>query len=126
LAKPDLDAVLHGTLLGEGVLNAELAILLADERGHYVAVNEFVCDLTGYTRNQLTRLRAGQLGADEESRGIYEKLVIRKKLQGRKLVRRKDGLVLPCRYWGIPTTVARLPYFVLLLWPTGAPQPAEG
>jgi PAS domain S-box-containing protein len=125
MAQPDLDAVLHGTLLGEGTNNAGVAVLLADEHGQYVAANTFVCELTGYTRGQIVRFRAGELSADDSSRGIYEKLMARKKMQGRKLVRCRDGSIVPCRYWGIPTTVASLPYFLLLLWATGAPLPAE-
>jgi PAS domain S-box-containing protein len=121
---PDLNRVVHGTLLGEGSLGAELAMLLADERGYYVAVNDDACELTGYSRSALVSLRAGELAADEASRGIYDKLMSRQKLRGRKLVRRADGLVVQCRYWGIPTTVGRLPYFIVLLWPTDEPREA--
>jgi PAS domain S-box-containing protein len=122
----DLDRVLHGTLFGEGVTNADVAAFLADERGNYVAVNEEACRLTGYTRARLTRFRAGELGADEASRHIYERLTTGKKLQGQKRIRREDGTVVTCRYWGIPTTVARLPYFLLFLWANGtAASPAS-
>ena len=41
-----------------------------------------------------------------------------RKLRGRKQVRRKDGSVVDCRYWALRTTVAKLPYFILLLWLT--------
>ena len=117
----DLDAVLHGTLLGDGMNNAEVGALLADERGQYIAANNLVCELTGYSRKQLTGFRAGQLAADAASRGIYEKLMSRTKMRGRKLVRCKNGLVVPCRYLGIPTRVAHLPYVLLLLWATAEP-----
>jgi PAS domain S-box-containing protein len=120
--EPDLDRVIQGTLLGDGALAAEVAMLLADERGFYVAVNDDACELTGYARAALVSFRAGELAADEASRAIYDKLMNRRKLRGRKLVRRADGRVVQCRYWGIPTTVARLPYFVVLLWPVGEPQ----
>jgi PAS domain S-box-containing protein len=119
---PDLDRVVHATLLGEGAAAAEVAMLLADERGYYVAVNDDACELTGYARSKLVSFRAGELAADEASRAIYERLMSREKLQGRKLVRRADGLVVRCRYWGIPTTVGQLPYFVVLLWPTEEPR----
>ncbi len=113
----DLKRVMHGTLLGEAMLEAEVASLVADERGYYVAASDYAAELTGYSRDHLTQLRAGELAADDESRRIYEHLASRKKLQGRKNIRRKDGAILHCRYWGIPTTVGRLPYYVLLLWP---------
>jgi PAS domain S-box-containing protein len=114
----DLERVLHGTLFGEGVTNADVAAFLADDRGNYVAVNEEACRLTGYSRERLIRFRAGELAADEASKRIYERLTKGRKLQGRKLVRRQDGTVVHCRYWGVPTTVARLPYFLLFLWST--------
>jgi PAS domain S-box-containing protein len=95
---PDLDRVIHGTLLGEAALAAEVAVLLADERGFYVAVNDDACELTGYARTTLVSFRAGELAADEASRAIYDKLMNREKLRGRKLVRRADGRVVQCRY----------------------------
>jgi PAS domain S-box-containing protein len=112
----DLDRVLHGTLLGDAANNAEVAMLLADERGFYVAVNDAASTLTGYSRVELTKFRAGELSADERSAHIYQRLLSRKNSHGRKHVRRKDGSVVHCRYWGIPTNVAKMPYFLLLLW----------
>lgn len=97
--------------------NAEVAALLADDRGYYIAVNDRACALTGYGREELTGFRAGELGADDASRRIYENLTRRRKLQGRKNVRCCDGDVVACRYWALPTTVSQLPYFVVLLWP---------
>lgn len=115
----DLDAVLHATLLGDALQNVAIAALVADERGQYIAVNEAACSLTGYSRTALTRFRAGELAADERSRKIYQDVMRGRRLRGRKLVRRKDGGLVDCRYWGMPTTVARLPYFLLLLWQSG-------
>lgn len=116
----DLERVVQGTLFGEGLLNAALAALLADDRGEYIAVNDAALTLTGYDRPHLTGLRMGGLAADEQSKQIYTHLMHRRKLRGRKQVRRQDGSVVPCRYWAIPTLVARAPYFVLLLWPEKA------
>jgi len=118
--EPDLDRVLHGSLSGDGLLAADTAALLADERGYYIAANDAACTLTGYRRDQLTQFRAGQLSADERSRAIYTQLLSGRKLQGRKSVRCNDGSVLPCRYRGIKTHVTRLPYFLVLIWPSPA------
>jgi PAS domain S-box-containing protein len=121
-SEPDLDRVLHGTLFDKGVLAADVATLLADERGFYIAVNDEACRLTGYSRAQLTRLRAGELAADARSRAIYTQLLNGRKIQGRKLVRREDGSIVHCRYWGIKTAITRLPYFLVLIWPTRPPK----
>jgi PAS domain S-box-containing protein len=116
-SEKDLDRVLHATLFGDALIQAEVAALLADDDGRYVAVNDEACDLTGYSRSRLTSLRIGKLAGDERSRRIYENLA-RGKLRGRKVVRRRDGDLVQCRYWCLRTTVGEhLPYFVMLLWP---------
>lgn len=117
----DLDRILHGTLLGEGLMHADVAALLADEDGFYVAANDTAVELTGYPRERLTTFRAGELAADEPSKAIYRQMAAGSKLQGRKRVRREDGTVVECRYWGIHTVVSRLPYSLVLLWPAKGP-----
>lgn len=117
----DTNLLVNSTLLGEAWFNAELAALVVDENGRYVATNKFAWELTGYTHEELTKLRAGRdLAGDEASARIYEALERNRRMQGRKLIRTKDGKLVKCRYWGIRTTVGRLPYFVLLLWPPAA------
>jgi hypothetical protein len=66
-------------------------------------------------------LQAGRdLAGDEPSTRIYADLGRGHKMEGKKLVRCKDGGTVRCRYWGVRTTVARLPCFILLLWPETA------
>jgi PAS domain S-box-containing protein len=108
------------------MLNGNVATLLADDGGDYIAVNDAACTLTGYDRPQLTGIRMGGLAADAHSRAIYTHLTYGRKLQGQKQIRRQDGNVVRCRYWAIPTQVARGQYFVLLLWPrtsSSTPRP---
>ncbi len=112
---------MNTTLLGEAWTGAELAMLVVDDDGHYIATNESVCQLTGYSHGELTALRAGRdLAGDEPSSRIYADLGRGRNMEGKKLVRRKDGGTVRCRYRGVRTTVARLPYFILLLWPETA------
>jgi PAS domain S-box-containing protein len=115
----DLERMVQGTLLGEAALTAEVAALLADEQGQYIAVNDEAVRLTGYTRSDLTSVRMGSLGADESSRTLFRQISRRQKLQGKKLVKHRDGAVVPCRYWAIPAKVTGISYFLLLLWPSG-------
>ena len=116
-SEKDLDRIVHGTLFGEALLGINVPALLADEAGQYVAVNDAACTLTGYSRAKLISLRMGELAADERSRGIYSWIARDRKLRGRKRIRRNDGGTVECRYWAMRTTVARVPYFVLLIWP---------
>jgi PAS domain S-box-containing protein len=113
----DLDRVVHGTFFGEATLNASVAALVADEQGVYIAANDEACRLTGYAREQLAGIRMGGLAADDASRQLFAQIMRGTNLQGRKEVRRRDGGNTTCRYWAIPTQVARLPYYLLLLWP---------
>lgn len=116
----DIDRVIHGTLLGEAALTAEVAALLANEDGQYIAVNDEAVQLTGYTRSDLTKGWMGFLAGDERSKAIFRDVSRGRKLQGRKLVKRQDGELVPCRYWAIPARVTGIQYFLLLLWPSGS------
>jgi PAS domain S-box-containing protein len=121
----EANLLVNATLLGEAWLNAELAMLVVDENGRYVATNKHACTLTGYSHQELTHLRAGRdLAGDEPSSRIYEALERERRMQGKKLVRTKGGELVRCRYWGIRTTIGRLPYFVLLLWPPAEARPS--
>jgi PAS domain S-box-containing protein len=120
----DLNRIVHGTLFGDAVNSAALATLLAADDGQYVAANDKACDLTGYSRDALVTFRAGQLAADEESGRIYDAIMRRGELEGVKTVRRRDDLVVRCRYWAIPTKVTLAPHYLLVLHPLGKPTPA--
>jgi len=116
------DLLVNATLVGDAWVGAELAMLVVDDDGHYIASNESACELTGYSRGELTALQAGRdLAGDERSSRIYADLGRGRNMQGKKLVRRKDGGTVRCRYWGVRTTVARAPYFILLLWVEAVP-----
>jgi PAS domain S-box-containing protein len=115
------DDLINQTLVGEAWVNAALPMLVVDDDGHYVATNEGVCTLTGYTQSELLDLRAGvDLAGDERSKGIYRALEREQRMQGKKLVRRKDGSLVRCRYWGVRTTVGKMQYFILMLWAQGS------
>lgn len=104
-------------MLGDALNNGTLAALLATEDGHYIAVSDEASRLTGYTRTELTRLRTGQMGADAESQAIYEAIMYRRELEGVKTLRHRAGEIIRCRYWAVPTKVAGVAHFILILRP---------
>ena len=115
------EELINQTLVGEAWCNAALPMLVVDDDGNYVATNESVCALTGYTHAELLGLRAGRdLAGDAASRGIYRALEREHRMQGKKLVRRKDGSLVRCRYWGVRTKVGKMQYFILMLWAQGS------
>lgn len=113
--------LINQTLVGEAWVNAALPMLVVDDDGHYVATNASACELTGYSHTELLALRAGRdLAGDEASTEIYRALERHRRMQGKKLVRRKDGTLVRCRYWGVRTTVGKMNYFILMLWASGS------
>ncbi len=87
----DLERVIQGTLLGEAALTAEVAALLANEDGQYIAANDEALRLTGYARSDLTNAWMGFLSGDESSRTLFQRISRRQELHGKKLVKRRDG-----------------------------------
>jgi len=68
------------------------AVLLADASGNYVDANRALCDLLGYRREELVRMRSGSIAADGEWwRTQRERFVREGAWRGELLLRRKDG-----------------------------------
>lgn len=113
-------AITHGTLLGDGWRSAGVAAGIIDGHGRYIACNDALCDLTGYSRQELLTMRAGEeLAADEAAQANYTEARRGDRLWGFGHLRRKDRSVVGVNYWLIPTRVSQLPYSVALLWAAG-------
>jgi PAS domain S-box-containing protein len=112
-------AILHESLLAEAWHNAEVGVMVFDDDRTFLTANAAYLDLLGYSRQEIGGLRAGaNLLADEEGRAAVIDLLVRtQRLSGTMPIRRKDGGLLNVDYFVIPTRVARLPYYIALLWP---------
>ena len=99
-------------LLGEAVEGAPVAVLVADETGRYVAANTYACELFGYTREELLRLRIANLVSDPDVEAHYARFVSIGYEERTVDAVRKDGSEFRFRYRAGETTVAGLPYFV--------------
>lgn len=99
-------------LLGEAVEGAPVAVLVADETGRYVAANLYACELFGYPREELLRLRITDLVIEPDVEAHYARFVATGFDEGTVTARRKDGAEFRFRYRAGRTTVAGLPYFV--------------
>jgi len=112
---------LHQTLLGDAWDNAEVAAVVFDDDRRFITVNHAYCDLTGYSREEITQLRAGEdLVADEETKRAVDAIVAGKAMSRarRGTVRRRDGGLVEIEWVTIRTKVSSLPYFIGLVWPT--------
>lgn len=113
----DVQAIVHATLLGDGWAATGLGSGIISEEGQYVACNDALCELTGYSRRELLDMNAGaKLPADEAARLNFEQAASGERPWGFGQLRRKDGTVVGVNYWLTRTVVGSVPYFVVLLW----------
>ena len=106
------DPLVQIGLLGEAVEGAPVAVLVADETGRYVAANTYVCELLGYKREELLRLRIADVVSDPDVEAHYARFVATGYDEGTVTARRKDGTEFRFRYRAGRATVAGMPYFV--------------
>jgi PAS domain S-box-containing protein len=103
--------------LGEAVERAPVAILVADEEMRYVAANATACELLGYSREELLRLRVPDVASSPEAEGEFEAMMTAGELVGRTTVVCKDGSKRSLRHRSSETSIAGLTYYVAVLWP---------
>jgi PAS domain S-box-containing protein len=113
------DPTIHLTLLTEAIENAPFAFSLFDEDGNYVAVNAKVCELTGYTREELIVLGPLSIATtDAESvRATFEEALAGRHQEGTTRIRRKDGQTIEIGYRMGPTSIGGLPFLMRVYWP---------
>jgi PAS domain S-box-containing protein len=111
------EPLVQSVLLGEAVEHAPVAILVADEEMRYVAANATACELLGYTREELLRLRVTDVAQYPEAEGEFEAMIAVGELVGRTTVRDKNGVTRSLRHRSSETKIAGLTYYVAVLWP---------
>jgi len=111
------EPLVQSVLLGEAMEHAPVAILVADEEMRYVAANATACELLGYTREELLRLRVTDVAQYPEAEGEFEAMIAAGELVGRTTVRGKDGITRSLRHRSSETKIAGLTYYVAVLWP---------
>jgi PAS domain-containing protein len=94
--------LLQITLLGEALERGPVAVFVFDESGRYVAVNEYACELLGYSREELLA-RPAALPVDRSDGWIT--------------VQRRDGAELTLRFRARETKVAEMAFSVGVAWP---------
>jgi PAS domain S-box-containing protein len=79
------------------------AIFVVDQEGHYLDVNRQACELTGYTREELLRLVTADTYVEADRPAAAQRLAdLRrgKPLVWERLLRRKDGSLVPAEFSG--------------------------
>ena len=115
----DATTILHRTLLGDAWDEANLPVAVFGDDRRFITANAAFFRLTGYDREHLAELRAGQdLGADEPTRSHFEAVVQSGLETGDGRLRRRDGTTVDVRFTVAATKVARLPYFIAVMAPS--------
>ena len=102
-------------LLGEAAECLEqVAVFVWDDDRNYEAGNGAACDLVGRTREDVLRMKVGDMTADRAT-GLFEKVQHGVLHTGTHVVEHPDGPVelewMTCR-----TRIAGLPYMVSVCW----------
>jgi PAS domain S-box-containing protein len=76
------------------------AVIVSDDRGNYIEVNAALCDLLGYTREELLAAKVGELSVSPEiAHDLYRRIQADGSLRGENVLRRKDGSHVPIEVW---------------------------
>jgi PAS domain S-box-containing protein len=111
------EPLVQSILLGDAVEHAPVAIFVADEEMRYVAVNQYACDLLGYTREELLEKRITDVARYAEAPEEFKEMLVRGELSGVTMVARKNGSEVRLRHRSSETTIAGLLYYVAVSWP---------
>ncbi len=78
-----------------------VALIIADDAGHYLAVNEQAAELTGYDADVLTTLSVADLTPEPQAEvkdELWHQFMASGAQEGVYLVKRRDGAAVPLRY----------------------------
>jgi PAS domain S-box-containing protein len=106
------EPLIQASLLGEAAEHAPFAVLVADEEGHYVAVNQAACLMLGYARDELLGLAMSDVARYEEAAGEFDEMIDTGSKLGVAELTRKDGSTLLFSYVAGATMVAGMSVFV--------------
>jgi PAS domain S-box-containing protein len=116
-----LIGVVQLTLLGDAWDRAEVGAVVFNDARRYLAANLAYCALTGYTREEITDLRAGHnLLLEKMSQADFVHRITAGHHLGEAEIRHKDGTPVPVSYMVIPSEVSELPCYIGLVWPRKA------
>jgi PAS domain S-box-containing protein len=111
------DAAVQSLLIGDAMEGAPAAVFVADDGHRFLAVNQFACDLLGYTRDDLLELRVDDLATTTDVEAGFERLRREGRLEGRVELRHREGSLVRLRYWASETTVSGISFWIAVAVP---------
>jgi PAS domain S-box-containing protein len=113
---------LQRTLLGEAIDEAPVLVFVADEEGHYIAVNRQACETLGYSRRHLLTMTVSEVAIAPEAPELYQAMLEQGHLDGTTPIRCSDGRILALRYRAKAVKVGGIDYWISV--GVTDPQPA--
>jgi PAS domain S-box-containing protein len=118
------EPLLQITLLGEAVEHAPVGVFVFDDRGEYVAVNQYGCQLLGHDRDTILGSRIGDFAvAPEDALHSYRAVVDGDSTEGVTQIRRGDGSTASVRFRARETTIGGLVFYIGIAWPADPAEP---
>jgi len=106
------EPLIQTSLLGEAIENGPVAVLVTDEHGRYVAVNQAACVLLGRSREELLALPAADVPLHDQVPPNWAERELHGIQSGIARVTRKDGSSVEFAYVAGATVVAGMPVYV--------------
>ena len=105
------------SLVGEAVDLGPVAIFIADDNRRYLAVNQYACDLLGYTREEILELTVLDVAVNPDADEDFEAMLTSGFRAGTARLRHKDGSEVDMAYRASETTVGKMRLYVSACWP---------
>jgi PAS domain S-box-containing protein len=115
--------LVQASLIGEAIDGGPIFVFVADEEMRLVAANAFACELLGYSREELLRLKVTDIAPFPETPGRFAAFVAKGRQEGTFRVVRKDGTIVKIAYRAAETRVAGLTLYVSTGWPLDDGEP---
>ena len=106
------EALIQTALLGEAVDAGPALVFVADEEMKYIAVNRRACEVLGYTRDELLRLRVNEVAKTPDAPQAYDEMLARGFRHGTTFLTCKSGETVEFAYQARKTTVAGLLLYI--------------
>lgn len=107
----------RSALIGEALERAGYIVLVADDTMQFLTASDGACDLLGYTRDELSRMRVPQIVQEPDASERFAQMVAQRDQYGQVTLVRKDGERIPAAYKAAETKVGELTYYVSVLRP---------
>jgi PAS domain S-box-containing protein len=111
------EPLIQATLLAEALDNGPAAVFVVGDDYRHIAVNQYACTLLGYSREELLALSARELAPELDLDEHLVSALSARRLEGRTVLRRKDGSAVEIEFRAQEAQVAGMSFFVSVGWP---------